>query len=272
MRYLQLAQESSLSDWVGAHVRCPNSMVDRITPRPAPGADPLIVISENYIQWVIEDDFAARRPAWERVGVQMVESVTPYEEAKIRMLNGSHSCLAWAGSILKLTFVHESIRDPRVKQWVLGYLEDVVPCLSPEGRPSPIALNAYRDAVLERFSNCEIRDTNQRVAEDGASKLAGFIAPTIADRLAAGAGIDKVAVLPALFLRFLQRWKDRQLAFAHRDQSMDESEARAICSSRDPVAALCGRVSIFGAVAGDARLVEAVRAAFERVERVERLI
>ncbi len=83
---------------------------------------------------------------------------------------------------------------------------DVIPCLSTPEHPSPIDLAAYRDVVLERFGNPAIRDSNQRVAMDGYSKIPGFIAPTVRERLAKNASIASVAMLPALFLAFLQRW------------------------------------------------------------------
>ena len=140
--------------------------------------------------------------------------------------------------------------------------EDVIPCL----QPSPIDLHAYRDVVLERFGNPAIRDTNQRVAMDGFSKIPGFIAPTVRERLARGKGIASVAMLPALFLAFLQRWHAGALPYAYPDQGMDAAAAHAICAAADPGAALCGDPGLWGDIAGDARLVAAVRGAAARVQ------
>jgi D-arabinitol 4-dehydrogenase len=252
-------------------------MVDRITPRPPPELrervraatgwdDAVPVTGESFIQWVIEDDFIAGRPAWEQVGVQMVDSVAPYEEAKIRILNASHSCIAWAGTLAGLQFIHEGTLTPAIRKMAFDYVtDDVIPCLSPPDAPSPIDLPAYRDVVLERFGNPAIRDTNQRVAMDGFSKIPGFIAPTVRERLAQGATIDSVAMLPALFLAFLQRWHAGSLPYAYQDQGMDEAAAHAICDAADPVAAFCADVSLWGAIAGDARLVDAVRRAGQRI-------
>lgn len=119
--------------------------------------------------------------------------------------------------------------------------------------------------VLDRFGNPAIRDTNQRVAADGFSKIPGFIAPTVRERLAAGQPIDSVAMLPALFLAFLQRWHRGTLPYAYQDQGMDEAVAHAICDAADPVAALCADAGLWGPIAGDARLVDAVRRASGRV-------
>jgi D-arabinitol 4-dehydrogenase len=273
LEFIERAGDADLLAWVHANTACPNAMVDRITPRPPPelrarvqaatGRDDAAAITgESFIQWVIEDDFAAGRPDWGRVGVELVESVQPYEEAKIRILNATHSCIAWAGTLAGLGFIHEGTHHAAIRKVAYDYVtDDVIPCLS----PSPIDLTAYRDVVLDRFGNPAIRDTNQRVAADGFSKIPGFIAPTVRERLAAGQPIDSVAMLPALFLAFLQRWHRGALPYAYQDQGMDETVAHAICDAADPVLALCSDPALWGAAAGDARLVSAVRAASARV-------
>ena len=275
LEFIELAGDADLLAWVNANTRCPNAMVDRITPRPPPelrarvkaatGRDDAAAITgESFIQWVIEDDFAAGRPDWGRVGVELVESVQPYEEAKIRILNATHSCIAWAGTLVGLGFIHEGTHDAAIRKMAFDYVtDDVIPCLT----PSPIDLAAYRDVVLDRFGNPAIRDTNQRVAADGFSKIPGFIAPTVRERLAAGQPFDSVAMLPALFLAFLQRWHKGALPYAYQDQGMDEAVAHAICDAADPVLALCSDVGLWGNIAGDARLIDAVRRASERVAR-----
>jgi D-arabinitol 4-dehydrogenase len=275
LEFIERAGDADLLAWTVANTRCPNAMVDRITPRPPPelrarvlaatGRDDAAPITgESFIQWVIEDNFIAGRPDWGRVGVELVASVQPYEEAKIRILNATHSCIAWAGTLIGLEFIHEGTHDAAIRKMAHDYVtDDVIPCLS----PSPIDLAAYRDVVLDRFGNPAIRDTNQRVAADGFSKIPGFIAPTVRERLAAGQGIDSVAMLPALFLAFLQRWHRGALPYAYQDQGMDEAVAHAICDAADPVAALCADAGLWGDLAGDARLVEAVRKACARVVR-----
>lgn len=275
LEFIELAGDADLLAWVNANTRCPNAMVDRITPRPPPelrarvkaatGRDEAAAVTgESFIQWVIEDNFAAGRPDWGRVGVELVESVQPYEEAKIRILNATHSCIAWAGTLVGLNFIHEGTHNAAIRKMAFDYVtDDVIPCLS----PSPIDLAAYRDVVLDRFGNPAIRDTNQRVAADGFSKIPGFIAPTVRERLAAGQPVDSVAMLPALFLAFLQRWHKGALPYAYQDQGMDEAVAHAICDAADPVAALCSDAGLWGNIAADARLIDAVRRAAERVAR-----
>ena len=277
LQFIDLLSDTALRAWVEAHTTCPNAMVDRITPRPTPAVrervlaatgvdDPVALMGEDFIQWVIEDRFAAGRPAWENVGVQMVADVQPYEEAKIRLLNAPHSCIAWAGTLVGYTYIHEGTHDPLIRRMAHDYVtDDVMPVLDTPEHPCPIDLAAYRDVVLDRFSNPAIADTNQRVAMDGFSKIPGFIAPTIRERLAKGASIDSVAMLPALFLAYLQRWHAGQIPYTYQDQAMDPAVAHAICEAADPVAALAAEVTLWGPEANDPRLVAALRRAAGRV-------
>jgi D-arabinitol 4-dehydrogenase len=223
-------------------------------------------MGESFIQWVIEDRFASGRPAWDRVGVELVRSVAPYEEAKIRILNASHSCIAWAGTLIGHHFIHESTIHPAIHQMAFDYVtDDVIPCLSRPGSESPVDLVNYRDVVLDRFRNPAIRDSVARVAMDGYSKLPGFIAPTIRERLGRDEPIASVAMLPALFLAFLQRWHAGQVPYTYQDQAMDPAAAHAICQAADPALAFGRDPVLWGPLAGDPRLVSAIRAASVRV-------
>jgi D-arabinitol 4-dehydrogenase len=278
LEFIERAGDVDLLGWVQRQTTSPNAMVDRITPRPPPELrrrvrdatgwdDAAPVTGESFIQWVIEDLFANGRPAWETVGVQMVDSVSPYEEAKIRILNASHSCIAWAGTLIGLQYIHEGTHNATIRRMAYDYVtDDVIPCLDAPGRPSPVDLPSYRDVVLDRFGNPAIRDTNQRVAMDGFSKIPGFIAPTVRERLSRGEAVDSVAMLPALFLAFLQRWHQGTLPYVYQDQGMDPGLAHAICAAADPVAALSTDHGLWGSAAGDPRLVEAMRRASARVQ------
>jgi len=278
LEFMRLAGLDELRAWAEQNTTCPNAMVDRITPRPplelrervhaATGwADAAPVMAESFLQWVIEDDFIAGRPAWERVGAELVRDVAPYEEAKIRILNASHSAIAWTGTLRGLSYIHEGTAQPDIRQIAYDYVtHDVIPCLTPpSGEPSPVDLPNYRDVVLARFANPSIRDTNQRVAADGFSKIPGFIAPTLRECLARGASIDATAKVIGLFLAFLQRWHRDALPYAYQDQAMDEARAHAICEAADPIAAFCAESSLWGDLTGDARLVTAVRHASDEV-------
>jgi D-arabinitol 4-dehydrogenase len=274
LQFIELTEDLDLHEWVQAHTTSPNAMVDRITPRPTADVskrvktatgwdDQAAVMGESFIQWVIEDQFIAGRPAWEKVGAELVQSVDAYEEAKIRLLNATHSCIAWAGTLVGMTYIHEGSLDPEIRQFAYDYVtQDTIPVLL----PSPIDLPAYRDVVLDRFANPAIADTNQRVAMDGFSKIPGFIAPTIRERLARSEPIASVAMLPALFLAYLHKWHQGEIPYTYQDQAMDEASAHAICNAADPVNAFCRNPVLWGDLAGDARLTQAVRAASTRVE------
>ncbi|MET0382353.1 MAG: D-arabinitol 4-dehydrogenase [Burkholderiaceae bacterium] len=272
-RFLEAAGDAGLLAWMEANTTCPNAMVDRITPRPADDMkrrvarqagwdDKAALMAESFIQWVIEDRFANGRPDWEKVGVEMTDDVQPYEEAKIRILNASHSAVAWAGILTGRTFIHEGARDPAIRRIAHDYVtDDVIPCLHRPGRESPVDLASYRDVVLDRFGNEAIADTNQRVAADGFAKIPGFIAPTLRERLARGESVAAAARLPALFLAFLNRWHRGRLPFDYQDQAMAPERARAMLDAADPLSAFVSDASLWGDLAGSSALRDAVAAA-----------
>jgi D-arabinitol 4-dehydrogenase len=277
MQFLDTLGEEVLAAWVNGNVTFPNSMVDRITPRPdesvrarvkaATGRDDAVaVMSESHRQWVIEDQFAGERPAFELVDVRIVPSVTPFEEPKIRILNGTHSCIAWSGALLGYEYIHEAVRDARVRALALAYVADVIACLGGTGNLSATQLNDYRDTVLDRFSNRHLNDAIARIAQDSFSKFAAFVTPTLRERLSAQAPIDGAALLAALLLRFWQQWHDNGLAFEHKDLAAAAVAARAVASSADPASTLCAQGALFGDCAGSSELLAAVQRAISRLD------
>jgi D-arabinitol 4-dehydrogenase len=278
LQFIQALGDTALKAWVEQNTSSPNAMVDRITPRPTPDVaervkaatgwdDQAAIMGESFIQWVIEDNFIAGRPAWEQVGVEMVQSVDAYEEAKIRLLNATHSCIAWAGTLVGYQYIHEGTHDAVIRRIAYDYVtDDTIPVLDTPDNPSPLDLRAYRDVVLDRFGNPAICDTNQRVAMDGYSKIPGFIVPTIRERLARGESIASVIMLPALFLAYLQRWHEGKIAYTYQDQAMDPVAAHAICEAADPVAAFAADTVLWGSLASTPRLLDALRVGYARVQ------
>ncbi|WP_285317101.1 D-arabinitol 4-dehydrogenase [Providencia rettgeri] len=274
LSFLQLKGESELYQWVKEHTRSPNTMVDRITPRPTPDVaervkqqtgwdDKAPVMGEAFIQWVIEDDFINGRPALENVDVEMVESVLPWEEAKIRILNASHSCIAWAGTLIGLSFIDESTRQSAIKQMAWNYVTyDVIPSLS----PSPLDLEQYRDVVLARFSNPYIQDTNQRVAADGLSKIPGFITPTLQECYQRQQTPAATAVLPALFFVFLQRWARGELPYEYQDGVLDVPLYQKMMNSSDALSQFVSSDMLFGSLAHSTEFHELMSNTVEKVE------
>ncbi|EHZ6870586.1 mannitol dehydrogenase family protein [Providencia rettgeri] len=274
LSFLQLKGETELYQWVKENTRSPNTMVDRITPRPTPDVaervkqhtgwdDKAPVMGEVFIQWVIEDDFINGRPALENVDVEMVESVLPWEEAKIRILNASHSCIAWAGTLIGLSFIDESTRQSAIKQMAWNYVtQDVIPSLS----PSPLDLEQYRDVVLARFSNPYIQDTNQRVAADGLSKIPGFITPTLQECYQRQQTPAATAVLPALFFVFLQRWARGELPYEYQDGVLDVALYQKMMNSSDALSQFVSSEMLFGSLAHSTEFHELMSNTVEKVE------
>lgn len=274
LSFLQLKGETELYQWVKENTRSPNTMVDRITPRPTPDVaervkqqtgwdDKAPIMGEAFIQWVIEDDFINGRPALENVDVEMVESVLPWEEAKIRILNASHSCIAWAGTLIGLSFIDESTRQSAIKQMAWNYVtQDVIPSLS----PSPLDLEQYRDVVLARFSNPYIQDTNQRVAADGLSKIPGFITPTLQECYQRQQTPAATAVLPALFFVFLQRWARGELPYEYQDGVLDVELYQKMMNSSDALSQFVSSEMLFGSLAHATEFHELMSNTVDKVE------
>ena len=260
LAFLAAKGESALAQWVMHATTSPNTMVDRITPRPtadiaprvkaATGIDDAVpVMAESFIQWVIEDDFIAGRPTLEKVGVELVDSVLPWEEAKIRILNATHSGIAWAGTLIGLDYIDESTRQKAIYQLASAYItQDVIPSLL----PSPLDLARYRDVVLARFSNPWIKDTNQRVAADGLSKIPGMVTPTLRECYQRGEVPAATAVLPALFFLFLRRLAQGSLPYEYQDGVLQPQALRQLFASADPLSAYLRDESLFGTLAHSA--------------------
>ncbi len=254
IEFLTLTGKTDVLQWVKENTTCPNTMVDRITPRPAADLperikeqtgieDKAPVMGETFIQWVIEDNFKDIRPALENVGVEMVDSVIPYEEAKIRILNASHSCIAWAGTLVGQSFIHESTLTDYIYKIAHDYVsQDVIPCLGDNG----IDLSTYLEVVLDRFTNPYIKDTNQRVAADGFSKIPAMITPTMIECYQRGVTPDATAMLPALFFVFMQQWHQGLLPYEYQDGILDENAVHSMFDAEDPVAVYAQDVALFG--------------------------
>lgn len=257
VEFLERAGKHDVVAWLRNNTTCPNTMVDRITPRPSTDLparvrkqtgieDKAPVMGETFIQWVVEDNFRDVRPDLDAVGGEMVASVVPYEEAKIRILNASHSCIAWAGTLIGQQYIHESTLTPFIRDIAARYVtEDVIPCLGNNG----IDLPAYRDVVLQRFTNPHIQDTNQRVAADGFSKIPAMITPTLLECYQRGVTPEATAMLPALFFVFMARWHKGVLPYEYQDGILDPAAVHSMFNSADPVVAYASNTALFGELA-----------------------
>jgi mannitol 2-dehydrogenase len=213
LAFAALRQDQALHDWIAREVSFPNAMVDRITPMTSDAHrqqlhdrhgvdDAWPVVCEPFVQWVLEDKFGNGRPAWEEVGVQFTDDVTPYEEMKIKLLNGSHLALTYLGFLKGYRFVHETMNDPLFVRYMRAYMDiDVTPQLA---SVPGIDLEGYKDTLVERFSNQAIADQLERVCSDGSSKFPKFTVPTINRLIADGKATDRAALVVAAWALYLK--------------------------------------------------------------------
>ncbi len=248
--------DASLADWIGGEVAFPNGMVDRITPATADRErricagefgveDAWPVFCEDFRQWVLEDDFPAGRPRLEEVGVQFVPDVTPYENMKIRILNGGHAIIAYPAGLMGIEFAHEAMGDPLVTAFlekVEG--EEILPFVPPVPDTD---LDAYYARVKERFANPKIADTVRRLCLDGSNRQPKFIIPSIADALARGADVSGLALASALWCRYCYGMTDAGDPIEPNDPNWQRLNTRAQLA-RDEPGAWLEMTDIYGAV------------------------
>lgn len=203
--------DASLQAWIAEQVTFPGTMVDRIVPATTPAllstvraalgvTDHAAVAAEPFRQWVIEDDFPGGRPAWELAGATLTADAGPYERVKLRILNGTHSALAYLGALEGIETIAETLARPHLRRFAEALINtDIVPTLDP---PPGLSPTEYGRTVLARFSNSAIRHRTLQVAMDGSQKLPQRILDTIADRRAAGANPRYAALVVAAWMRF----------------------------------------------------------------------
>jgi fructuronate reductase len=198
--------------FVADEVSCPSTMVDRIVPATSDEdrrrirdklgvSDAWPVVTERFTQWVIEDRFPQGRPAWEQAGVEFVADVEPYEHMKLRLLNGSHSTLAYLGYLAGYETVADTMADPAFERLIAGLMdEEVTPTLHmPEGAD----LAVYKRALIERFKNPALRHRTWQIAMDGSQKLPQRLLGTIRDRLREDAPVARLALGVAAWMRYV---------------------------------------------------------------------
>ncbi|WP_414473586.1 mannitol dehydrogenase family protein [Microvirga sp. M2] len=210
-RFAELS-DPAFGRFVADEVSCPSTMVDRIVPatsdedrqriRETLGlSDAWPVVTEPFTQWVIEDRFPQGRPAWEESGAQFVTDVEPYEHMKLRLLNGSHSTLAYLGYLAGYETVADTMADGSFERLITGLMnQEVTPTLH---MPADADLTAYKRALIERFKNPALRHRTWQIAMDGSQKLPQRLLGTVRDRLRENASIDRLALGVAAWMRYV---------------------------------------------------------------------
>jgi len=236
---LPSAESEPLVDWIDSSVRFPGTMVDRIVPAATEAdreevrrrlgfSDAALVVTEPFRQWVVQDDFAADRPAWDKVGALLVPDVTPYETAKLRLLNAAHSMLAYLGALAGHDLVSEAVADATLVAAATALMtQDAVPTLH---LPDGFDVDAYIAEVISRFANPALRHRSVQIAMDGSQKLPVRLLGTVADRLRAGAEPCWAARAVAGWMVYVGLRRDRR----GRPLPLDDPLAATLTAVTDP--------------------------------------
>ncbi len=254
----QLAERHSteLADYIQTHITFPSTMVDRIVPAMTDAAfdtlaarlgsrDPVAVEAEPFFQWVIEDNFVNGRPAWENAGAELVSDVLPFEEMKLRMLNGSHSFLAYLGYLAGYEHISDCIADASYRQAARALmLQDQAPTLRTQG----VDLEAYADSLIARYENRAIKHRTYQIATDGTQKLPQRLLDSARWHLRKGTSCDFVLLGVAGWMRYVSGVDEQGQSIEIRDPLKDQL-ADIVANSEEGAArvkALLGLNAVFG--------------------------
>ncbi|HKS52733.1 MAG TPA: mannitol dehydrogenase family protein [Pseudonocardiaceae bacterium] len=261
-------RDPKLGAWIKQQVRFPNSMVDRITPVTTDEDkvkisqqfgidDQWPVVCEPFTQWVLEDDFGDGRPPLEDAGVQLVEDVEPYELMKIRLLNASHQALCYFGYLAGYRLVHQVCQDPLFHDLLLGYMDrEATPTLPPV---PGIDLEEYKQTLLARFSNPNVRDTVARLCAESSDRIPKWLLPVIRQNLATGGEIKRSAAIVASWARYAEGVDEQNRPIEVVDRLKDSLMANARRQRQDPLAFIANR-EVFGDLIDDERFATLYRA------------
>jgi len=261
-------RDPELGAWIEQQVRFPNSMVDRITPVTTDDdkvkisqqfgiGDQWPVVCEPFTQWVLEDEFGDGRPPLEDVGVQLVEDVEPYELMKIRLLNASHQALCYFGYLAGYRLVHEVCQDALFQHLLLGYMDrEATPTLQPV---PGIDLAEYKQTLIARFSNPNVRDTVARLCAESSDRIPKWLLPVIRQNLAAGGEIKRSAAIVASWARYAEGVDEQNRPIEVVDRLRDSLMTNARRQREDPLAFIADR-EVFGDLIDDERFTALYRA------------
>ena len=258
--------DPELADWIDANAAFPNAMVDCIVPATGPAEldlaqslgldDAAPVTHENYRQWVIEDNFPAGRPPWEKAGATLTDDVHAYETMKIRILNAGHQVLANPGEILGVPTIAACMQDADIAAFFRKVETDaIVPYVAPVPGRTP---DEYLDLIESRFANPKIHDTTRRVAFDGSSRHMGFLLPILRDAIAAGGSVEGFAMTEALWARMCAGTREDGSEIEANDPHWDRLVSAAM-EARDRPAVWLEQTQFYGDLGQNA----AFRTAFE---------
>ncbi|HBC8646743.1 TPA: mannitol dehydrogenase family protein [Citrobacter koseri] len=266
---------AELAAWIQQHVSFPGTMVDRIVPaateesldeitRELGVADPCAISCEPFIQWVIEDNFVAGRPQWEVAGVQMVDDVLPWEQMKLRMLNGSHSFLAYLGYLAGFQHISDCMQDSAFREAAYRLMMNEQ---APTLRITNVDLSRYAASLIERFANPALKHRTWQIAMDGSQKLPQRMLEGIREHLARGSDWPLLALGVAGWMRYVSGVDDAGATIDIRDP-LSEKIRLLVESSSDAerVSALLSLQEVFGTdLVKNPLFVQAIEQAWRRI-------
>lgn len=235
--------DPELGRWIAENVACPSSMVDRITPaqtaetralaRTLTGTEDILAIeTEPFHQWVIEDNFPSGRPHWEAAGAIFTKDVAAFEKMKLRLLNGSHSLIAYMGQLLEKQYVRDVMDDPGLANIVRRHLEAAATTLPPM---SGIDLTRYCDDLVERFRNPNIAHETLQIAADGSEKMPQRIFAPAVDALHTNQPVRAFAFVTALWIWFCRGEETAGVARTLSDPRRDQLKKAALGATQDAI-------------------------------------
>ena len=263
-------------EWVEEKVGFPNSMVDCITPATTQQGqnklrdlfridDAAPVFCEPFRQWVIEDNFPQGRPALEKVGVQFVDDVAPYELIKLRILNGGHAAIAFPAALLGFHYVHEAIDKPLIREYLEKIVfEEIIPTLQPVPN---IVFEDYFELAMQRFSNHEIGDTIARLCCDSSNRLPKFIFPIISVNIKSNRPCPGLIMVVALWCLYCVTATDKTRDdIVLVDEHSEMLKHQALLARSDP-AVFLEMDNIFGTLAKHPLFITQFVQAFEELSQ-----
>ena len=238
------ARDPELAKWIESNTTFPCTMVDRIVPAATPETleeiqeelggmfDPCGIACEPFIQWVIEDNFVTSRPNWNEVGAEFVDNVVPYEEMKLRMLNGSHSFLAYLGYLAGYEHINDCMNDENYKKATLSLMmQQQAPTLNV---PSHVNLQQYAEKLIERFSNPSLKHRTWQIAMDGTQKLPQRMLDSIRWHIKHNSDFSLLTLGVAGWMRYVGGIDDNQQIIDIRDPMVEELK-RLVAASDDGI-------------------------------------
>ncbi|KAJ5872437.1 mannitol 2-dehydrogenase [Penicillium soppii] len=268
-----------IAKWIAEEGGFPNAMVDRITPQTSAAdktalatdfsiQDAWPVVTEPFMQWVIEDKFSDGRPDFEKVGVQVVKdvhAVEEFEKHKLRLLNGSHSAIGYPGQLAGFKYVHEVMEHPVSRKFVWQMMQDEVKPHLPD--IPGVNIDEYCQTLIERFSNPTIMDQLPRVCLNASGKIPQFIMPSIAEAIWDSGPFRRLCFVAAAWFRYINGVDDKGNTFQVEDPMREELQAKARAGGTEPHELLSIK-NLFGDdLRNDERFLKTITTAMQDIAR-----